>query len=63
VDHRERVVTRDEVLRRIWEYNSEVTSRTIEVHIAWLRQNWSGILRIRSISRPSGAAVIASHPD
>jgi two-component system alkaline phosphatase synthesis response regulator PhoP len=38
VDHRERVVTREEVLRKIWEYSSQVTSRTIDVHIAWLRQ-------------------------
>ena len=38
VDHRERVVTREEVLRKIWEYSSEVTSRTVDVHIAWLRQ-------------------------
>ncbi len=38
VDHRDRVVTREEVLRKIWEYSSEVTSRTIDVHVAWLRQ-------------------------
>jgi two-component system alkaline phosphatase synthesis response regulator PhoP len=38
VDHRERVVTREEVLRKIWEYSSDVNSRTIDVHIAWLRQ-------------------------
>jgi len=38
VDHRERVVTRDEVLKKVWEYSSDVTSRTIDVHIAWLRQ-------------------------
>jgi two-component system alkaline phosphatase synthesis response regulator PhoP len=38
VDHRDRIVTREEVLRKIWEYSSEVTSRTIDVHIAWLRQ-------------------------
>jgi two-component system alkaline phosphatase synthesis response regulator PhoP len=38
IDHRERVVTRDEVLQKIWEYNGEVSSRTIGVHIAWLRQ-------------------------
>jgi two-component system alkaline phosphatase synthesis response regulator PhoP len=37
IDHRERVVTREEVLRKIWEYSSEVSSRTIDVHIAWLR--------------------------
>jgi len=38
VDHRERVVSRDEVLQKVWEYASDVTSRTIDVHIAWLRQ-------------------------
>jgi two-component system alkaline phosphatase synthesis response regulator PhoP len=38
VDHRGRVVTREEVLRTVWEYNSEINSRTIDVHIAWLRQ-------------------------
>lgn len=38
VDHRERVVMRDEILQNVWEYNSEVSSRTIDVHVAWLRQ-------------------------
>lgn len=38
VDHRERVVTREELLREIWEYSSDVSSRTIDVHIAWIRQ-------------------------
>ena len=38
VDHRERVVPRDEIMQKVWEYNSEVSSRTIDVHIAWLRQ-------------------------
>jgi two-component system alkaline phosphatase synthesis response regulator PhoP len=38
VDHRERVVPREELLQRVWEYNSEVSSRTIDVHVAWLRQ-------------------------
>ncbi len=38
VDHRERVVGRDEIMREVWEYNSEAASRTIDVHIAWLRQ-------------------------
>lgn len=37
VDHRERVVTREELLREIWEYSAEVSSRTIDVHIAWIR--------------------------
>ena len=38
VDNRERVVPREEILQRVWEYNSEVSSRTIDVHVAWLRQ-------------------------
>jgi two-component system alkaline phosphatase synthesis response regulator PhoP len=32
------VVTREEILQKVWKYNSEVASRTIDVHIAWLRQ-------------------------
>jgi two-component system, OmpR family, alkaline phosphatase synthesis response regulator PhoP len=38
VDNRERVVPREEILQKVWEYRSDVTSRTIDVHVAWLRQ-------------------------
>ena len=38
VHHRDRVVPREEILQKVWEYASEVTSRTIDVHVAWLRQ-------------------------
>ncbi|MEJ1928937.1 response regulator transcription factor [Nostoc sp. NIES-2111] len=38
VDQRGRVIPREELLERVWEYQSEVNSRTIDVHIAWLRQ-------------------------
>ena len=38
IDHRDRVVPREEILKNVWEYNSEVNSRTIDVHVAWLRQ-------------------------
>jgi two-component system alkaline phosphatase synthesis response regulator PhoP len=38
IDNRERVVPREEILKEVWEYNSEVSSRTIDVHVAWLRQ-------------------------
>ena len=31
-------VTREEILQQVWEYSSEVTSRTVDVHVAWLRQ-------------------------
>jgi DNA-binding response OmpR family regulator len=38
VDNRGRVVPRDEILQNVWEYHSDVSSRTIDVHVAWLRQ-------------------------
>jgi two-component system, OmpR family, alkaline phosphatase synthesis response regulator PhoP len=38
VDHRGKPVSRDDLLARIWEYQPGVSSRTIDVHIAWLRQ-------------------------
>jgi two-component system alkaline phosphatase synthesis response regulator PhoP len=38
VDNRGRVVPRDELLQNVWEYSSDVSSRTIDVHVAWLRQ-------------------------
>lgn len=38
VEHRERVVTRQEIMQQVWEYSKEASSRTIDVHVAWLRQ-------------------------
>ena len=38
IDRRGTVVTREELLQNVWEYQSEISSRTIDVHIAWLRQ-------------------------
>lgn len=38
VDHRQNVVSRDDLLRHVWAYQPTVTSRTVDVHIAWLRQ-------------------------
>lgn len=38
VDRRGKVVSRDELLENVWEYQSGVSSRTIDVHVAWLRQ-------------------------
>jgi len=38
VDHRGAVVSREELLQNVWEYQSDVSSRTIDVHVAWLRQ-------------------------
>ena len=38
IDHRDSVVSREELLQNVWEYQGEVSSRTIDVHVAWLRQ-------------------------
>jgi len=38
VDHRGQVVSREELLEAVWEYQPGVSSRTIDVHVAWLRQ-------------------------
>jgi len=38
VEHRNRVLSRQEILRNVWEYDSAVSSRTIDVHVGWLRQ-------------------------
>ena len=38
VNHRGKVIPREELLRQVWEYSPEVSSRTVDVHISWLRQ-------------------------
>ena len=38
VIHRGNVVSREELLESVWEYQPGVSSRTLDVHVAWLRQ-------------------------
>jgi two-component system alkaline phosphatase synthesis response regulator PhoP len=38
IDHRGKVLSRDELLQEVWEYQADVSTRTVDVHIAWLRQ-------------------------
>ena len=38
IEKRNELITRDELLDAVWDYNSSVTTRTVDVHIAWLRQ-------------------------
>ena len=42
VDHRGRVVSRDELLREVWGYEPNVASRTVDTHVGWLRQKLEG---------------------
>jgi DNA-binding response OmpR family regulator len=38
VERRGLVVPREEIMQEVWAYSREVTSTTIDVHVAWLRQ-------------------------
>ncbi len=38
ITNRGETVTREELLQKVWEYSGDVESRTLDVHIAWLRQ-------------------------
>ncbi|MBI3209533.1 MAG: response regulator transcription factor [Candidatus Solibacter usitatus] len=38
IDHRGKVLSRDEILKDVWEYQPDIFSRTVDVHVAWLRQ-------------------------
>jgi two-component system alkaline phosphatase synthesis response regulator PhoP len=38
IDNRERIVPREEIMQRVWEYAGDTASRTVDTHIAWLRQ-------------------------
>jgi two-component system alkaline phosphatase synthesis response regulator PhoP len=38
VEHRGATLTRDELLNEVWGYNAMPSTRTVDVHVAWLRQ-------------------------
>jgi two-component system alkaline phosphatase synthesis response regulator PhoP len=38
VEHRGATVSRDELLREVWGYDALPSTRTVDVHVAWLRQ-------------------------
>jgi two-component system, OmpR family, alkaline phosphatase synthesis response regulator PhoP len=37
-EHRGATLSRDELLREVWGYGGQPTTRTVDVHVAWLRQ-------------------------
>jgi two-component system alkaline phosphatase synthesis response regulator PhoP len=38
IDNRGKVISREELLSQVWEYQSSISTRTVDVHMAWLRQ-------------------------
>ncbi|MEW6736696.1 MAG: response regulator transcription factor [Acidobacteriota bacterium] len=38
IEHRGVILSRDELLNGVWGYNAMPSTRTVDVHIAWLRQ-------------------------
>jgi two-component system alkaline phosphatase synthesis response regulator PhoP len=38
VEHRGATLTREELLNQVWGYNAMPSTRTVDVHVAWLRQ-------------------------
>ncbi len=38
IEHRGATVSRDELLHEVWGYSSMPSTRTVDVHVAWLRQ-------------------------
>jgi two-component system, OmpR family, alkaline phosphatase synthesis response regulator PhoP len=63
VNHRDRVIPREEILQEVWEYDSEVSSRTIDVHIAWLRQKLDNPQNPKFIQTVRGKGYRFTQPD
>jgi two-component system alkaline phosphatase synthesis response regulator PhoP len=42
IEHRGATLSRDELLNEVWGYNAMPSTRTVDVHVAWLRQKLEG---------------------
>jgi two-component system alkaline phosphatase synthesis response regulator PhoP len=38
IEHRGAALSREELLRNVWGYDASLSTRTVDVHVAWLRQ-------------------------
>jgi two-component system alkaline phosphatase synthesis response regulator PhoP len=38
IEHSGALLSREELLRDVWDYNASTTTRTVDVHVGWLRQ-------------------------
>jgi two-component system alkaline phosphatase synthesis response regulator PhoP len=68
IEHRGATLTREELLNEVWGYSAMPSTRTVDVHVAWLRQKvepnqrhpqyiltaWATSSRTEDPSRPSG---------
>ena len=45
IEHRGATLSRDELLNEVWGYNAMPSTRTVDVHIAWLRQKLEALPR------------------
>ena len=55
VEHRGATLSREELLNEVWGYNSMPSTRTVDVHVAWLRQ------KIEPNSAPSRSYILTVH--
>jgi len=45
IEHRGAVVSREELLDQVWGYHAATSTRTVDVHVAWLRQKLESDVR------------------
>ena len=38
IEHRGATLSREELLKHVWEYDAIACTRTVYIHVAWLRQ-------------------------
>ena len=64
VEHRGATLTREELLNEVWGYNAMPSTRTVDVHVAWLRREDRTATRvIPSSFSPSTGWAISSRGD
>lgn len=56
IDNRARVVERDELLNKLWDYTADIETRTLDIHIRTCARSWAR--KAADISRLSAAWAI-----
>jgi DNA-binding response OmpR family regulator len=66
IEHRDVTLSRDEILKEVWNYDAKTFTRTVDVHIASLRQEARGGSQTSSLNSDrivSQAKLSANNPD